>query len=328
MKFKFYYSIVAAALLMNSCSKSDSTPTPPPAPVAVDTLTAGWSKNVIAGFSNGDGGDIQFINNSIGYTSDSYTVLKSTNGGNTWNIVPGFYGSTNMATTADGKFFFINGNNNVICRSTDGTTFTTLSFPGLTKDISFGDNNNGICSTEAGILNTTNGGATWNTISPLINYANSGSLSTFMYNNNTVWVVYDKKVLHANGNLASWKIDSVNTSAQSATISFVGVYATSASIVYLSSYSGYIYKSTDGGNTFTFLTKLNTSSSYLFSDIEFVDANTGYISVGNRIFKTTDAGATWTMVVSIANTLIIEIDFADASHGWAICKDGTVLKLN
>jgi len=52
------------------------------------------------------------------------------------------------------------------------------------------------------------------------------------------------------------------------------------------------------------------------------------MSLGTRIYKTTDAGTTWSVVVALVSASIMEIHFTDAGHGWACCADGDVLRFN
>ncbi|HZS10680.1 MAG TPA: YCF48-related protein [Nitrospirales bacterium] len=63
--------------------------------------------------------------------------------------------------------------------------------------------------------------------------------------------------------------------------------------------------------------------------IRFTDAKTGWI-VGERgsIFRTTDAGFTWTEMDSTIKTALYGLSFPDASHGWAAGERGTILQLS
>ena len=278
------------------------------------------------------GGDVFFKNNLTGYLSDNNsTVLKSIDGGNTWNEMLSHGRSiraANIAVTGDGKAFFVNNYEDSIYRTLDGGINMAGYNLGGAKisDIFFSDNNAGLCSTDIGLFSTTNGGNSWNNIIPLTGLANNSSSGLFMFDNTTAWVIYNNKVLHANGNFSTWHLDSVATTIN---LTFSSVYATSATVVYISSVTGFLYKSTDGGTTFNLLKKLdNVWNSQYISDIHFVNATTGYMSLGSRIYKTIDSGNTWSVIVALASTDIIEIHFSDATHGWACCFDGTVLKYN
>jgi photosystem II stability/assembly factor-like uncharacterized protein len=55
-----------------------------------------------------------------------------------------------------------------------------------------------------------------------------------------------------------------------------------------------IYKTTDGGNTWTTSFAGNSSMSKVIRNAFFLNKNTGWVIESNNIYKTTDAGATWT----------------------------------
>ncbi|MEZ4689060.1 MAG: hypothetical protein R3A12_02335 [Ignavibacteria bacterium] len=56
--------------------------------------------------------------------------------------------------------------------------------------------------------------------------------------------------------------------------------------------SGDIAKSTDAGATMDFFQNSPFQFSYLTS-VNFADENTGYVSSGSGLLRTTDAGVTW-----------------------------------
>jgi len=323
---QIFFVIVIFSASVVSCSKS-SGPAATPAPVIKpDTIPAGWAKIKVD--TNGRYiNDIFFINNSVGYAvTASVGIIKSTNGGSTWNKVSDFTMS-NISGTNDGKAFFVDGYSNILTKTPDGgVSFTQqgLSSQGM-SDIFFSDNNTGLLASKYQIYNTNNAGVNWNPVQTIPNVANLYT-SLFMFDNTHAWLVYSNRVVHASTNLSTWQTDTVI--AQAPDMSLITIFATSASTVYTCSYSGYLYKSTNGGSSFTFLQKLNPGAIGSFSDLYFIDANTGYLSVGSRIYKTTDAGSSWQMILALGNTSITEIHFTDATHGWACCADGTILKLN
>ena len=106
-------------------------------------------------------------------------------------------------------------------------------------------------------------------------------------------------------------------------LGLLGLYAVSASTLFVSSYNGTLYKSTDGGNNFSRLRTFDSNGSH---DLHFVDQNTGYFACGSRIYKTTDGGNSWTTLIALASSYFIEIHFSDAAHGWAITANGKVFK--
>lgn len=328
--FLFSLPLILFALFsLTNCNKSDHTSTF----VAQDTLGSGWTKmNVYGNAGSTGGGDIFFNSTSTGFLSgQSRGTFRSTDGGNTWTEIfragGGSLLASNIAMTSDNKAFFVRPAEDSIFKTLNlGATVTGCSLAGASpSDIFLADNNTGLCSSDKGIFKTTDGGNSWNNIYPLPNFIASYS-TIFMFDPTNAWVCYSNKVFHANGSLASFKLDSVP--AVIPNIGLISVFATSASTVYVSSNSGYVFKSVDAGNTFSVLKKLDGGYRSIGSDLHFVDANTGYMSLGSRIFKTTDAGNTWTMVVALGSTSINEIHFIDATHGWACCTDGYILKFN
>lgn len=324
----FFICLFAILQSCNKGSKPDPTPTPAIRP---DTLPAGWTRKSADPYVGiYYGGDIFFNNNNlVGYLSDNNSATyKSIDGGATWHVIS-YQGFGNMAVTNDGKAFFINLNKDSIYRTIDGGTTITGYHVNATQvhDIFFADNNNGLCATSAGIFNTSDGGGSWNNITAMPADIGTSVSTLFMLNNSNAWAVYRNRVFHTSGSLSSWVRDTIVTT--NSTLGLSTVSATSASVVYTSSYTGYLYKSTDGGSSFTLLKKFDDVwNNSAISDLHFVDANTGFISMGSRIYKTIDAGNTWSQIVGLGTSDIIEIHFTDANHGWACCYDGTVLKYN
>ena len=77
-----------------------------------------------------------------------------------------------------------------------------------------------------------------------------------------------------------------------------GVSAVSERVAWASGAGSTVLRTADGGSTWQ---KLNVTTEALdFRDIDAIDAQTAYVlSIGNgpasRIYKTTDAGKTWTL---------------------------------
>lgn len=81
---------------------------------------------------------------------------------------------------------------------------------------------------------------------------------------------------------------------------------------------GFICKTIDGGNTWDTLTLNNPAITVEFSDVYFLDANTGFCSSDEgHIHKTTDGGNTWTSV-HFAGISINDITFINTTTGFAV----------
>lgn len=329
MKHTLLY-LTACAFLILSCKKSGSpSPAPDPTPIILpDTIPANWSKIKVSP-NTISGGDIFFKNNSVGFFGDGMSkIYKTTDGGTNWSE---FAPQTcyNIAMTSDSKAFFV-GNSNSISLALNNSlplTQTNLDFAWL-SDIFFIDNNNGIACSNAAIYRTADGGISWIKIATLpdMQIATTIPMATFMYDTQTAWVCYSNRVWHCNGNINNWVKDTIIPVVPPMGIG--SVYAVSANVVYCSSFTGYIYKSIDGGKNFVLITKLHNGQGYGGSDLHFIDSQNGYLSVGSRLYKTTDGGANWTKIIALGNAAFVEIHFTDASHGWACCTDGSILKMN
>jgi photosystem II stability/assembly factor-like uncharacterized protein len=103
-----------------------------------------------------------------------------------------------------------------------------------------------------------------------------------------------------------------------------GVSAVSDRVVWASGASGTVIRTTDGGETWTTLS-VPGSETLDFRDIDAVDDKTAYVlSIGpgeqSRIYKTADAGATWTeqFVNHDAKAFYDAMAFWNANHGVAV----------
>lgn len=74
--------------------------------------------------------------------------------------------------------------------------------------------------------------------------------------------------------------------------------------------------------TWTPKTRLGESN---ITDIRFQDKDTGYILSYTKVFRTTDAGETWTRILN-SYSRFSKCYFVDAKHGWIIGDNDLVLK--
>ena len=255
------------------------------------------------------------------------TVLKSVDGGSSWQQISNIK-SFNMAATQDNKLFLV-GSDPIIYRSPDGgNSFSSIySFGGSPYDIYFADNQSGACITEDSILLTIDGGINWTKISGLPkNDSLQNNLHCIYMRSNNIWIAYGKYIYHTNGGFTNWRLDSFPPVVEN--LGLTSLSAPTSTTVFASSYSGYFFKSENGGNSFSLIKKLTTGNVASPSDILFINESVGYLSLGSRIYKTTDGGNNWIVVVALGNTSVTEIHFIDEQHGWGICRDGSILKFN
>ena len=305
--------------LIQSCKKSEPTPTPTPTPVVKpDTLSTGWSRQVIAGETGL--ADIFFNSATTGYLIGS-KIYKSIDGGTTWNVAFATGGMINIFVNNDSKAFFVQNPGSSIYKTIDGgANFSNLLIADQPADIYFVDNTNGYCITANGLYGTNDGGVTWAKITTTGIPAIPGYASLYFFNNTIGWIVSSSGgIYRSTGTLSSW---SPSVISGSSSIGYASIYATSAAVVYAVNYVGQIFKSTDGGANFSMIKQTDIGA---YMDIHFISAQIGYVSGGRFVYKTTDAGANWTKVVSIGEGNLGEVHFTDVNHGW-VCEDkGSVL---
>jgi photosystem II stability/assembly factor-like uncharacterized protein len=85
-----------------------------------------------------------------------------------------------------------------------------------------------------------------------------------------------------------------------------------------------LYKSSDGGTSWT-SQFIDNSSSFLYTDMKFVNENTGYCfdiyDRKGKIIKTTNSGASWERLSILGNDSLSFIFFADENTGYASAYD-------
>ena len=325
-KYENYYHGLSFCLmlLMCSCKKEDA-----PAPVApkLDTLTTGWSKIIVDPTQNFT--DIFFNHtNGTGYLTGSKTY-KSIDGGVNWNKVSDL-GFINLSVT-DNETVFLVGKNDLLFSSSDGgNTFASFEATtnGFVIDVFFVDNNNGFYNTSSGLFSTNDGGVNWKKVN-LTGFSSINTVdfsSMFFANSNTGYIIVnDSSIYKTNGSIEDW-VPAAFTDTRPKHLAVV--FATPNHTVFASNLESELYKSTDGGVTFA---RINIFPQRVggFLDIHFVDDNNGYVSIRNKIYKTTDAGSSWNAVATLgADAEFSEIHFTDAHHGWACGTDGIVLVYN
>lgn len=257
--------------------------------------------------------DIYFLdaNNGFvcGYEIDASNathnrIYRTTNGGTTWTqqfeVVDAQFSTQAhslhaFSFTSASNGFCVGGVGGVypfICSTTDGgQTWDSLTLPyiGIVVNIAFPGSSVGyICGeppfANTSLFKTTDGGATWSDI--------SAAASTAM------------------GGCPIKDVDFITT-----TEGYACTMATS------STQAG-IYKTTDGGTSWTQVHTVGNNEG--FTSVQFISSTTGFASgtIG-KVYKTTNSGATWTLipVMTIQND-IQDVHFVNSQTGYAASTDG------
>ena len=205
-----------------------------------------------------------------------------------------------------------------------GNTFSTASLFQVyfyaASDVWFTNSYNGIVVGD-GIIQTTNGGNTWNIVVDAT-MTQAGILGNVMFSNSTdgyaVGQRYDfsytffEGMIYKTGNAGgSWMDYTISSEANGENTLMNTVYAVGNGIVYAGAENtlggNTLFKSVDDGITWTSL-----SFSQSIRSLYFFSADTGFAATTAGLFKTEDGGLTWSHILpttSALNTIQIKNGF-------------------
>lgn len=203
-----------------------------------------------------------------------------------------------IAVINDDTIYVLLNTAKVLKTTNGGGSWTTTNLPAWVgtnlqpRAICFPTPKVGYVAGDNNIAKTTDYGKTWTMLtSPT---GTLGMTSVFATSENTCYFGASSKVYYTNDGGVTFSSTTVGTAASA-------VIVTPNGSVYRAGGSGGIYKSINGGTTFS--TNINTKTTFVNNTIQgiyFSDNNTGY-AVGlktttpfpNNIIKTTDGGTTW-----------------------------------
>ena len=120
------------------------------------------------------------------------------------------------------------------------------------------------------------------------------------------------------------RINVVNESRCTSTIA--SFFFTNGNTGYFVLANGQVFSTGDGGTTFTPKTSVPIpGSGAVATDIWFTSDTTGFATVGDQIYRTTDGAGSWTLVASGGSTLN-GIYFVDATTGYAVGSNQLILR--
>lgn len=160
------------------------------------------------------------------------------------------------------------------------------------------------------IRKTTDGGATWVQQSSGVG---SGNNDIWFKDANNGFVTGNNGILRKSTNGGStWQ-----TIASGVTVALRKIFFANNNLGFVACGNGQILRTTDGGNTWNII----TTGAGGINDIFFADANTGYLSSSNNLFKSVDGGLTWNSITTGAVNPILRIFFTSVNNGF-ITVDG------
>lgn len=261
-------------------------------------------------------------NNGVFCGNNGY-IRYTTNAGATWNA------ATKTPTTTESflTMFFSDANKGwttvgsgaTYHTENGGQTWTAQTSTGyytrIVYCINFKDQNEGyIFRIRRGVEQTLDGGATWNDFS----LTGNGYCSYIQTDEKVLYLANNYfGISHDYGAAFSAITEYPMWSGSSATM--ISGYKVNDSMYFVGNNASYrgVFKSTDGGLTWTFKSADNMTSAL---DFYFLDNSVGYVcGESGKIFKTTDSGETWTSLSSSAVTTqtLFGVYFKDAANGLA-----------
>ena len=267
-----------------------------------------------------------------GFYTGVGTIIKTTDGGDTWTQVYPRSGTTDIFysvsfTSVDTGF--AGGMNDALLKTTDGgITWTNIpisSAGDIFYTIDFFDANNGIAvanpvaTASSKLYITADAGVSW-TMAPGPGHA----VYDLTYSSaDTVFAVgaQNQSISRSTDGGLSWNL--VNTG--SFTFILLGVDFVDNYGVAVGQF-GDIYITNNGGNSWTYNTSISTSDNY--EGIHVINSDTTYFGgMNEKMYKTTDGGLTWNVEYDgPGDSHFFDIEFTENGTGFASLSDGRILR--
>jgi photosystem II stability/assembly factor-like uncharacterized protein len=265
------------------------------------------------------------------YWNYTGNTIHSNDGGVTWTEVTGQcpQGIMWAVRVNDTTCCAVSGTGDVY-RTTDAGASWTVAQPGqgvgfLTWDICFVNESTGFIAGQGGIvMRTDDGGATWRNL----NNGNGDELNSIRFGHNGLMLTSSRMYINRSidgGNF--WQTNRVKNlglvfghdedirDMDFDPISGFGVAA---------GFGGTIFRTLDFGVTWQSVGYPAISEGVYFYSVKVVDSQTAYagaqdfdFSHTKSLYKTTDGGQTWTMILP-TGLRFIDIDFVDPQHGMML----------
>jgi photosystem II stability/assembly factor-like uncharacterized protein len=295
---------------------------------------------------------IRVVNNDVVWACGvSGVVLKTTNGGTTWNtLTPTLSTATNYSIEAfDSTTAWVTGTvggsaDVSIWKTTDGGATWALQYnnpAGFGNALRFFDENNGVYygdpdpfpSGNWEILTTSDGGANWNRV-PQSNFPPADSVNSeygapnalsifgdhvwFGTSNSAAAPPFQGRVYHSSDKGVTWTVSSVDP----ALLSVSGMDYKDMNTGIVCSYEGQVGVTTDGGTTWA-ITSLGTTA---LRSVSYAPGTDVFLTVGSsgKTHVSRDNGLVWDPYPQ-GTTLYRAVD-ATTENAWTVGNGGNIIK--
>lgn len=191
-------------------------------------------------------------------------------------------------------------------------------------------------SATANVLRTINGGATWTATAadPFAAAENAGAVEAFYISRNTVRIMVGRttqdagnpaEISYSDDEGATWTPVNVGSVVGQYLATRFSLFALNARAIWFSTATGYVYKSSDSGGTWT-AQQSGTITAGAINCIRFVDRNVGWFAGANNIIaRTVDGGTSWSVVSGPSAQSAVGINVVepiDRNRAWLGYADG------
>lgn len=279
------------------------------------------------GFFDSYNGIITF--GSSGNSSSSSKLLKTSDGGKTWNLYDLGLTANNLEkiTILNQKNIgYISSYSGDLIQSIDkGETWNNISISECNSifDIFFNKNNVGwIVSYTGDVFFSDAGGISWQKIN---NNVSGALLLDIKFVNSHVGYAADHYgyIVKTTDGGNNWSKNKIEYNSHS-------IY----SISFINENTGWavggekVYKTTDGGSKWDIKTNgLNFPGEYInWDNLTFVDSLTGWVGGNRKILQTTDGGNNWVTQLDVGPSYRVKVFFIDINNGWVVTSSGRFYK--
>ena len=251
------------------------------------------------------------------------TVVRTTNGGSTWQVEPasgGIFDQLFATEFISSDLGWAVGEGGQILKTTDGGARWSLHEAPTYQDLYGLDFRSGLIGWVAGrggtIFATTDGGVTW---LPQPSGTTAALYAIFFVDDSTGWVAgASGKILKTTNGGTSWTPQASGISS-----SLYSIHFNSQLIGWATGSGGIILKTVNGGANW--IPQFSGTGLNLYT-VQFVNSLTGWAGGAyGTILKTTNSGISWFQQTTSNYNDIFGMRMVSSTEGWAVGDFGTTL---
>jgi len=219
---------------------------------------------------------VQVVDSNNIWVLSSHNLLRTTNGGSSWNSSLVFSSTLGKDFYINGQYIYIITREGLLYFSDDaGSTWSTKNL-GVTdlRSIDGIDSHIWCVGYNGAILHSSNNGSSWQS---------QGSVNAYMYDHkaldeNNVWAVSDSgQIVSTHDGGQSWSVENLGTIKHLRSIDI-----TPSNVMYLGGQDGTLFYSDDSGLTWNNIS--NSSVGSVFASIEAIRRNYLYLSASSNLY--------------------------------------------